>query len=428
MKPIGLHTINNEAYLHHYRLADLAQTYQTPLYVMDEAQIRKAIQEFKIYFKSEAFDTTVVYASKAFFTKEFARLIAEEGLYMDAVSLGDLYVAQKANFPFERLVFHGNNKSVEELDFAISNQVGCIVVDNLYELKLLNQMLNNYQRQMSILIRVNPGIDAHTHEYIQTAQFTSKFGESIFDEKRINELVEVCQTSQWIELIGFHAHIGSQIHEPEAFVEEIKKMVDFQNCVSKKYQLDLPVLNLGGGFGIRYQQEEKNVPIPEMMKTLIRSLEDAIQINHSTIKKVMIEPGRAIVGPAGITLYKASQVKTTFGKKNYLFIDGGMTDNIRPALYHAIYECDIANKMNNPKEILVDIVGKCCESGDIIRKDVMVPCIDENDIVIVYATGAYNYSMSSNYNHLLKPAVILVGEDVKILSRRETLDDLCKLF
>lgn len=428
MKPIGLHTINNEAYLHHYRLADLAQTYQTPLYVMDEAQIRKAIQEFKIYFKSEAFDTTVVYASKAFFTKEFARLIAEEGLYMDAVSLGDLYVAQQAHFPFERLVFHGNNKSIEELDFAISHQVGYIVVDNLYELNHLAQLLNYKEKKISILIRVNPGIDAHTHEYIQTAQFTSKFGESIFDEHQMKSLLEVCLASPWIELKGFHAHIGSQIHEPDAYVEEIKKMVEFQNHISRQYQLDLPILNLGGGFGIQYQQEEKNIAIPEMMRILIQALEVAIQTTHSAIRQVMIEPGRAIVGPAGITLYKASQIKTTFGQKNYLFIDGGMTDNIRPALYHAVYECDIANKMTQQKEILVDIVGKCCESGDIIRKDVMIPRIDENDIVIVYATGAYNYSMSSNYNHFLKPAVILVGEEIKVLSRRETLDDLCKLF
>lgn len=428
MKPIGLHTIQNEAYLHHYRLTDLAKTYQTPLYVMDEAQIRKAIQEFKIYFKSEAFDSTIVYASKAFFTKEFARLIAKEGLYMDAVSLGDLYVAQKANFPFERLVFHGNNKSDEELDFAVSNDVGWIVVDNLYELRHLSQIAIKYQKTISILIRVNPGIDAHTHEYIQTAKFTSKFGESIFDEEQIKSLIKVCQSSPWIALKGFHAHIGSQIHEPEAFVEEIKKMVAFQNKISTTYQLDLPVLNLGGGFGIQYEQKEKNVAIPEMMGILSSALETAILENHSQIKQVMVEPGRAIVGPAGITLYKASQIKSTFGQKNYLFIDGGMTDNIRPALYHAIYECDIANKMNHPKEILVDIVGKCCESGDIIRKDVMIPRIDENDIVVVYATGAYNYSMSSNYNHLLKPAVILVGEDIKILSRRETLDDLCKLF
>lgn len=428
MKPIGLHTIDNEAYLHHYRLMDLAKTYQTPLYVMDEAQIKKAIQEFKIYFKSEAFDSTVVYASKAFFTKEFAKLIASEGLYMDAVSLGDLYVAQKANFPFERLVFHGNNKSDEELEFAISNRIGWIVVDNLYELNHLEKIASKCQKKVSILIRVNPGIDAHTHEYIQTAKFTSKFGESIYDSEQMKILINICQSSTWIDLKGFHAHIGSQIHEPDAFIEEIKKMVAFQNHISIAYQMDLPVLNLGGGFGIQYQCDEKNVPIPEMMRILSRALETAIQENHSKIKQIMIEPGRAIVGPAGITLYKASQIKSTFGKKNYLFIDGGMTDNIRPALYHAIYECDIANKMNSSKEILVDIVGKCCESGDIIRKDVMIPRIDENDIVIVYATGAYNYSMSSNYNHLLKPAVILVGETVQILSRRETLEDLCKLF
>ena len=205
-------------------------------------------------------------------------------------------------------------------------------------------------------------------------------------------------------------------------------MAQFQNQIADKYSLNLPIINLGGGFGIKYTKDEKNLELDLVLETISKELDEIIASTNSKIKEVMIEPGRAIVGPSGMTLYHCDQIKKTYGGKNYLFVDGGMTDNIRPALYEATYECDVVNKMNNEKNILVDIVGKCCESGDIVRKDIMVPEIDKGDILVVYATGAYNYSMSSNYNNHLKPAVLLVGEDIKIISRRETLEDLYRLF
>lgn len=428
MKPLGLKIIKNEAFLHNYKIFDLANKYQTPLYIMDEEQINRSIQDYLTFFKSDAFHTSVVYASKAFLTTAFVKYIDSHGLFIDAVSLGDLYVIHKAGFTMEKVVFHGNNKSIAELQYAIETNVGIIVVDNLFELEHLSRLANDYQKKISILIRINPGIDAHTHQYIQTAKFTSKFGESMYDEEMIYKLIKVCQSSKYIKLLGFHAHIGSQIHETEAFKLEVSKMIDFQNRVNDKFQLSLDTLNLGGGFGIQYTYDEKSLSIKEMMTSLITNIEKKLKSSNSKIRNFMIEPGRSIVGEAGITVYTCSQIKSTYGKKNYLFIDGGMTDNIRPALYGAVYECDVATKMNNRKEILVDVVGKCCESGDIIRKDVLVPRIDEGDILIVYATGAYNYSMSSNYNNLLKPAVIMVGKEVKVMSRREQLEDLCKLF
>lgn len=428
MKPLGLNIREDEAYLHQYRLTELARQYQTPLYIIDEMHVDYTIQEYITHFKSTMFDTTIVYASKAFLTGEFAKLINMYNLWIDAVSIGDLYVLHRSSFPMSHIVFHGNNKSVEELEYAVNQQVGLIVVDNLYELEKLETIASKYDKGVNILIRVNPGIDAHTHQYIQTAKFTSKFGESIYDDELIEKLIFICKKSQYLKLRGFHAHIGSQIHESEAFKAEVEKMVAFQNKICNTYKLELDILNLGGGFGIKYTYDEETLSIKEMLTILIQDLEKELSIHSTSIKNVMIEPGRSIIGEAGITIYECSQIKPTYGKKNYLFINGGMTDNIRPALYGAVYECDVVNKMNRKKEILVDIVGKCCESGDIIRKNVMIPRIHEGDLLIVYATGAYNYSMSSNYNNLLKPAVIMVGKDVKVLSRREKLEDLYRLF
>lgn len=426
MRPLGFKVINNEAYLNNHKLSDIAKEYKTPLYVMDDVHLRKTLDDFKNYFKGSTFNPYVVYASKAFMTPYICNLMTEYNNYMDSVSIGDLYVAQYSGFNMEHIVFHGNNKSIEELEYAIKENVGIIVVDNYHELCLLDTLLKNNKKQ-NILIRVNPGIDAHTHKYIQTAKLSSKFGESIYDAEIIDKLITKIKTSENLNLLGFHAHIGSQIHESEAFITEIDKMVAFQLDICSRYNIQLPTLNLGGGFGIKYEKDEKNLSIKDMMITISNHLDEVLK-NQKIIKNIMIEPGRSIVGPAGITLYTCSQIKKTYGGKNYLFIDGGMTDNIRPALYDATYECDIVNKMEDNKEILVDVVGKCCESGDIIRQNVLVPQIEKDDILVVYATGAYNHSMSSNYNNHLKPAVVSVGETVKLVSRRESLDDLCKLF
>ncbi len=427
MKPIGFNVKNNNAYLHQYKLSDLAKQYGTPLYVMDEMQLKATLNDYRNYFKGSNFNSKIVYASKAFMTPYICNLIDEYNFYMDSVSIGDLYVAKTSDFNMKHIVFHGNNKSVDEINYAIKNNVGIIVVDNYLELIKLDDLLKNNNKTQDILIRVNPGIDAHTHKYIQTSLLSSKFGESIYDEEVIHKLMEFIQKTKNINLLGFHAHIGSQIHESEAFISEIDKMVEFQLSISNKYNLSLNTLNLGGGFGIKYTKDEKNIPIKDMMIKISKYLDEVLK-NQNIIKNIMIEPGRSIVGPAGITLYTCSQIKKTYGGKKYLFIDGGMTDNIRPALYNATYECDIVDKMNDVKEIVVDVVGKACESGDIIRENVKVADVKQNDILVIYATGAYNYSMASNYNNHLKPAVIVVSDDIKVISRRETLEDLCRFF
>ena len=428
MKPLGLKDKDGVTYINKYSVEELVNEYKTPLYIMDEKQLLKNIVDYKEYFKSSMFKTNVVYASKALLTKGLLEILSKNDYHMDAVSLGDLFVAKESGFDLSKIVFHGNNKSYEELEYAVENNVGIIVVDNLYELKKLIEITNQHEKDVNIMFRVNPGIDVHTHVYVQTSKLTSKFGESIFDEQIIDDLITTVQLAKYVHLLGFHAHIGSSVMESEAYQLEIEQMVDFQNNINNKYHLSLYHLNIGGGFGITYTKKNKALPIMEMMKKVVSYLEAEISKTNSLINNVYIEPGRSIVGNAGVTVYKISQIKPTYGKKNYLFIDGGMTDNIRPALYQATYEVDVVNKTTLKKEILVDVVGKCCESGDIIRQDVLVPYVTDQDHLIVYATGAYNYSMFSNYNNMLKPALICVGDNIEVWSKREELKDLIRLF
>lgn len=424
MKPIGLNIKNNVAYLGNHNLYDLAKQYQTPLYVMDEEQVVKNIFDYVNNFKSNYFNTTIVYASKAFLTFEFCKYLNQFDISMDAVSLGDMFIAKQAGFDMRKIVLHGNNKSIDELMFAVKENVGLIVVDNLFELLELIKIVDELKQTVNILIRINPNIDAHTHKYIQTSNMKSKFGINIEDKKTISKMFNLINNQKYISLKGIHSHIGSQIFEKEAFMLEIKKLVEFVNSLNEKYMMDLSVLNLGGGFGIKYVETDQAIPIKDMMNQLVPFIEKELKVTNSKINHLMIEPGRSIVGNAGVTLYTCSQIKKTYGRKQYLFIDGGMADNIRPALYDAIYSVDVVNKMNNKKDVLVDVVGKCCESGDIIRKDVLIPEIESGDILIVYSTGAYNYTMSSNYNSLLKPGVLLVGKEIKILKKRQTLEEL----
>lgn len=429
MRPIGLKNKDGITYLNDFKVTEIAKSYKTPLYVLDDAQLKKNIEDYLTYFKSSMFKTTTVYASKALLTLDLAKIMSSYNMSMDAVSLGDLYVIKESGFDMQNVVFHGNNKSCEELTFAISNNVGLIVVDNLYELKLLSSLLKDGTTKVNIMIRINPDVETHTHAYIQTARVESKFGISIYDEETIDEMLRLAMRDTNINLTGFHAHIGSSLLDTACYKDEIDKMVNFQNKINNTYHISLFDLNIGGGFGISYTKEDKALSIKDAMNNVVSYLEEKISSTHSLINHVMIEPGRSIVGNAGITLYTTSQIKNTITDKKYLFIDGGMTDNIRPALYNATYEVDVADKMLDKKEILVDVVGKCCESGDIIRKDVLIPNVNEGDILIVYDTGAYNYAMSSNYNNMLKPAMVRVSKDeIKLVVKREELEDLIKQF
>jgi len=405
---------------------DLVKQYGTPLYVMDEAHIRQQCQLFNKSFSSERIKTEVLYASKAFLTIAMCKLIKEENLSLDVVSGGELYTALKANFPVEKIYFHGNNKTNSELEMAVKNNVGTIIVDNLNEANLLASICQSYDKQMNVLLRVNPGIEAHTHEYISTTKNDSKFGESIFSEDTFN-IIKSIDDSQYLNFRGFHSHIGSQIFEAESFYRQVAIMMTYLKTVKRNVDVETHELNLGGGFGIYYVEGDTPIDLKTFLQELLERVEnDAVGLNIP-IPKVLIEPGRAIVGNSGVTLYTVGSTKTTFGQKKYVFVDGSMADNIRTALYDAKYEAALANRMNDCCEEVYTVTGKCCESGDILVKSALLPIPNKDDILTVFSTGAYNYSMSSNYNHLTRPAVVFVKDGfARIVVKRQTYEDLIR--
>lgn len=427
MKPKYLNVKNNTAYIRDINLEKIAQTFHTPLYVYDQVELEENMDLFLNNFKSDYFNCHTVYASKAMLIPTLCEILARKGLWMDAVSMGDLYVAKESGFPMEKIIFHGNNKSFEELDFAVKNHC-IIVVDHLQELIDLCLIAKKCNLNVNTMFRVNPGINAHTHKYIQTATYVSKFGESIYDDKVIDQIMNVYLNNNHIKLIGFHSHIGSQIQEVEPFMMNVEKMLEFSLNIMKKYHYLLTSVNFGGGFGIPYILEDNPLDKKLTLNSMVSKIYEIGNKIGFVPDDVFIEPGRSILGNAGITLYSCGDFKHTYGDKNYQFIDGGMTDNIRPALYSADYACDVVNKMNDKKEIVCDLAGKCCESGDIIIYNAVLPKVSRGDIIMVYATGAYNYSMSSNYNNMLKPAVVFLKDDAKLVARRENLDDLMRLF
>ncbi len=405
---------------------DLKEEFGTPLYVMDEELVRETCRTYKDNFKLEGIDTEVIYASKAFQNIAMCRLIDEEGLSLDVVSGGELYTALKADFPASKIYMHGNNKTYEELVMAINAGVGTIIVDNEQEMVLIESICKDMDRGVSALLRVNPGVEAHTHEYIQTTKNDSKFGESIFDEKVFGFISRLSE-SDYINFKGFHCHIGSQIHEEESFYLGATIMLDFLKKVKEKCNFITTELNLGGGFGIYYNEEDTPMDISAFLKELLIKIKAKCEDLDIHLPKIMIEPGRSIVSNAGTTLYTVGGIKETYGGRDYIFIDGGMNDNPRPALYSAIYEASIANKMNDENTTLYTIAGKCCESGDIIRKDIELPKAEVGDIVAVASTGSYNYSMASNYNRIGRPAVVFVKDGTARLAvKRETYEDIIK--
>ncbi len=404
----------------------LREEYGTPLYIMDQKLIEDNIQKYKECFSSDKFETQVIYATKAFLTVGMCQLVKKFGIGMDAVSDGELFTIKHSGFPMENVYMHGNNKSNTELEMCIDYGVGTIIVDNFYELKRLEKICEARGAKVKTLLRVNPGIEAHTHEYIKTSKDSSKFGETIYEEK-IYDIIKEFQKSKYVELLGFHCHIGSQIFDTKAFYAEIETMMDFIEAVKEKLDFTTRYLNLGGGFGIYYVEGDKELDIPAVMKRMVEILEEKLDEYKISLERVIIEPGRSIVGNAGTTIYTVGGTKITHSGKKYIFVDGGMADNIRPALYQAEYEGCLANKMNEAVSEEVTVAGKCCESGDMLIQNEMFAAAQEGDILAVSTTGAYNYSMSSNYNRLRKPAVVLVKEGKsKLLVRRETYEDLVR--
>lgn len=405
---------------------ELAKNFNTPLYVIDEELVRKNCRLFKDAFSKNGLDTEVIYASKAFLNMAICKVIDEEGLSLDVVSGGELYTAMKADFPVQKIYFHGNNKTTQELELAIGAGIGRVVVDNSHELELIEEICQNLNKSVSILLRVNPGVEAHTHAFIQTSKNDSKFGESIFSEDLVL-LIERAMDSKHIKLKGLHCHIGSQIFEEESFYSVANIMLEFIAKLNINQGFITEELNLGGGFGVYYSHEDKPIDIKNCLQNVLGLIRDQASCLNIKIPKLMIEPGRAIVANAGTTLYEVGAIKRTFGGREYIFVDGGMTDNPRTALYDAKYEAIIAGKAKDEGNVLYTIAGKCCESGDIIIKDIKLPEVVKGDIVAVLCTGAYNYSMSSNYNRIPRPAVVFVKDSkAKLAVKRESYEDILR--
>lgn len=405
---------------------ELVKKHGSPLYVMDEALISKNMETFKAAFKSDRFQTEVVYASKAFLTTGMCQIVDRHGLSMDVVSGGELFTVKSAGFPMERVHMHGNNKTWEELEMCLDYGIGEIIVDNRDELDKLEKVCKEKGKKINVLLRVNPGIEAHTHEYIQTSTYSSKFGESIFDEN-IKDIIKKFIAAEHVELKGFHCHIGSQIFDEKPFFAAMETMLKFIKQMKDEAGLDTTVLNLGGGFGVYYFDGDDAVDFEKFCKEMIKDLESKLDEYEIKLDKVIIEPGRSIVANAGTTLYTVGGTKVTYSGKKYVFVDGGMTDNIRPALYQAEYEGVIANRINEKTEDLVTVAGKCCESGDLLLRDVYLQEAKEGDILAISTTGAYNYSMASNYNRIRKPAVVFVKDgESKVAVKRESYEDLIR--
>lgn len=405
----------------------LAKEYGTPLYVMDEGMIRdncrryrRAIEEF---YGGRG---TVAYASKALSCKEIYRIMQQEGMGVDVVSAGELYTSFLAGFPADKIFFHGNNKSEDELRYAIEQRVGHIVVDNLQELHTLEHLLEREGQEMKILLRVKPGVDAHTHQFIRTGQIDSKFGFALETGEALAAAKE-CAALSRVKLVGLHCHIGSQIFEVEPFCLAAKRMVSLMGQIKRACGLELGMLNLGGGFGIRYTGEDDPLPCERFVELVSRTIHEEAAAEGLPVPHVVLEPGRSIVGRAGITLYTVGARKEIPGVRTYLSVDGGMTDNPRYALYQSRYEAIVANRAREPKTETVTIAGRCCESGDLLAEGAKVQPCAPGDILAVLSTGAYNYSMASNYNRVPRPAVVMVKDGKsRVVVRRESLDDLVR--
>ena len=406
---------------------EIAKKFQTPLYVMDIEKKKKNCRKFiEIMNRYCNQNQLVCFASKAFCCKEIYKIMKEEKMGVDTVSIGEMYTAIAAGFPPEKIYLHGNNKTIDELEFAIENKIGRIVVDNLTELQLLNELCKKFNAKVNILLRIKPNVDAHVHEYITTGKLDSKFGLAI-ETKEAEKAIELANKLSNINFLGLHYHIGSQILESKPFVLAAEKMLDFIKKIKTTYDIDVLELNLGGGFGVRYLETDVALDFDLCLKNVITLIYNKCE--EYSLKKpfLVIEPGRAIVAQAGITLYTIGNVKQVFDEKTYISVDGGMTDNPRYILYKSVYEATIANKASFKKFKKFSIAGKCCESGDLIGENVFLQEAEKGDILAVFATGAYNYSMLSNYNRNLNPAVIFI-EDKKchIAVKRQTLKDLIR--
>ena len=406
---------------------ELARQYETPLFVYDIQLFRERAKAFQKTFEEAEIGYQVAYASKAFSSIAIYQVAAQENLSLDVVSSGELYTAIKAGFPKEKIHFHGNNKSETELRMAFEEGIGCIVVDNFHEIELLKRISEELKQPMNLLIRVTPGIEAHTHDYITTGQADSKFGFDLKNGQADDAFIQTYH-QPYLRVLGLHCHIGSQIFDTAAFSLAAQKLVEKMAEWKDEHGYTCTVLNLGGGFGIRYTAEDEPLEPSVYVKKMIQTVKEVSARAHFSIPEIWIEPGRSLIGDAGTTLYTIGSTKEVPGIRKYAAVDGGMSDNIRPALYGAKYSSLLANKANAVNTEVYTIAGKCCESGDKLIEKAELPEVSTGDLLSVFCTGAYGYSMASNYNRIVRPAVVFVEEgDHQLVIRRETNEDLVKL-
>jgi diaminopimelate decarboxylase len=401
---------------------DLAEEYGTPLYVYDEEDFRSRCREFVSAFS----DGEVYYAGKAFLCTEVARWVAEEGLGLDVCSGGELAVALRAGFEPERIAFHGNNKSLAELTRALDAGVGHIVLDSFEEIARLGYLAEENKVRPKVMIRVTTGVEAHTHEFIATAHDDQKFG---FAKETALEAARRVHDLDALELVGLHSHIGSQIFDTDAFELAARRVVDLLVAIRDEHGVELPELDLGGGYGIAYLDGDDPLDPKHIADNLRGIVTRACRARGLTVPRLTVEPGRTIAGPGGITVYEVGTVKPLDGLRTYVSVDGGMSDNIRTALYGAEYTSVLASRRSDAPPMLSRLVGKHCESGDMVVRDLWLPeDIAPGDLVAVAATGAYCRSLANNYNHVLKPAVAAVRAGrSRLILRRETEEDLLRL-
>lgn len=409
---------------------DIARQFGTPLYVFDEAHIRNMMRVYKNTIEKDYNGNgMVLYASKAFSCEAIYAIAKQEGIGVDVVSDGELYTALKAGFPADKIYMHGNNKLLRELELAVDSGIGNIVVDSFREADIIDELAKKRGIKQNVLIRINPGVEAHTHAFVQTARTDSKFGFSVADGTA-EKITRHVLSKNNLNLKGYHCHIGSQIFEKQSFVLAAEKVMDFIAAMHEKTGFEAQELNIGGGFGVWYNDEDPKFTLfdyADYLKCLIATVEKKAAKHNIRKPFLLLEPGRSIIGEAGITLYTVGAIKDIVGIKKYVAVDGGMFDNPRYALYQSKYTVLLANRANEPCTEKVTIAGKCCESGDLIAVDVALPEAKEGDIMAVLTTGAYNYSMASNYNRNFIPAAVLVNNGkAEYIVKPQNYEDLVR--
>jgi len=408
-------------------VVDLAEEFGTPLYLFDESTLRHKCREFKDEFCKYHPDTLVIYASKAFLNRALALIFKEEGLGLDVVSGGELSIAHSVDFSLDKVYFHGNNKTPEELNLALDLGVGRIVVDNFYELEILNGLVKERGMRQDILLRLTPGVDPHTHQYTTTGTIESKFGFPLATGQA-EEAVNQALSASNLNLLGFHFHLGSPVSEVQPYELAMELLLLFAQEMGKKFGFDLSEFDIGGGFAVPYTLDSEVPTIADYARAVTGKLNSLVSELGLSHPRLIMEPGRAIVGQAGVALYKVGVIKEIPGIKKYVCVDGGMSDNIRPALYGAKYEALVANKASEAEREVVTIAGKLCESGDILTNDINLASVHPGDIIAIPVCGAYSIPMASNYNVMPRPAIVMVKESrAHLIRRRETYQDLMNL-